>query len=77
MSEDSFAYTVELTRGGDTNNRDKQRVKVTADTIEELHEKVEAVRNEMRDWAAEFRDIQPDRGRRLPDDQSELGEVEA
>ncbi|MDG5778945.1 hypothetical protein QA599_21135 [Haloarculaceae archaeon H-GB1-1] len=73
---DGYSLTVELTRGGDSNNRDKMKAKVSADSVEELHEKVQALRNEMQEWANDFRNIQPQRGRRLADDQSELGEVE-
>jgi len=74
---DAYSLTVELTRGGDSNNRDKMKAKVSADTVEELREKVDAVRDEMREWAGDFRDIQPEYHRQLPDDQSELGEIEA
>ncbi|GGM46416.1 hypothetical protein [Haloarcula argentinensis] len=74
---DGYSLTVELTRGGDSNNRDKMKAKVSAETIEELREKVDAVRDEMQEWANDFRNIQPQVRRQLPDDQSELSELEA
>jgi DNA-directed RNA polymerase alpha subunit len=74
---DAYSLTVELTRGGDSNNRDKMKAKVSADSVEELREKVEAVRSEMQEWADDFRNIQPQVRRQLPDDQSELSELEA
>lgn len=46
MSDRTFDYTIELTRGGDTNNRDKQKVKVSAGTVGELREKVTAVKEQ-------------------------------
>ncbi|WP_254279214.1 DUF7389 domain-containing protein [Haloarcula marina] len=74
---DGYSLTVELTRGGDSNNRDKMRATVEADTVDELREKVDALRDEMQEWADDFRNIQPEYRRELPDDQSQLGEVQA
>jgi hypothetical protein len=77
VSDRAFDYTVELTRGGDTNNRDKQKVKVSADSVDELREKVDAVKEQLNDWALDLRDIQPSTHSRVTEDQQELGEVDA
>jgi len=76
MTEE-YSLTVQVTRGGDSNDKDKLKAKVSAESIEELSEKVEALRGEMEQWADEFRNIQPTRRRQVPEDQSELGEMEA
>jgi len=47
------------------------------DKARQAEKRVDAVRDEMREWAGDFRDIQPEYHRQLPDDQSELGEIEA
>ncbi|OLZ39881.1 hypothetical protein A6E15_02295 [Natrinema saccharevitans] len=80
MSEDdAISITTELTRGTSTDDRDKIRAEVSAETVDELDHKLERVRRQLEDWADEVRNIQPEnsRSRRLADDQSELGEVEA
>lgn len=69
--------TVEVVRGSDTQNREKFRTTVSADSLEELDEKVRALREQVESWAQEFRQIQPKSKRRVSDDQSELGEVRA
>lgn len=73
MSNATYEYEVKLSRGNGKDDRDEQKVKVSAETIDELHEKVGNVRGELEDWAAEYRGIQPTENRRLSDDQSELG----
>jgi hypothetical protein len=75
VTDDDFELTIDLTRGSDTNNRDKMKCKVTAPTIEILEERVDTVRERMEDWATDLRHIQPDEQRRMPEDQQELGEV--
>ncbi|WIV67519.1 DUF7389 domain-containing protein [Natrialbaceae archaeon AArc-T1-2] len=82
MSDDSdeISITTELTRGTSTDDRDKIKAEVSAASVDELEHKLERVRRQLEDWAEEVRDIQPEnsRGRRrLADDQSELGEVDA
>jgi len=72
MTDDAFTYTVKLKRGDDT-----QKCKVTAPDMATLTERVDAVRERLGDWAGDYREIQPDDERRLADDQSELGEVQA
>lgn len=77
MSE-GYEYTVKLSRGNGKDDRDTQTVKVSANTIDELREKVENARDELEAWAADYREIQPtDNRHRITEDQSELGEVEA
>jgi len=72
---DEFETTVEIVRGGDANHREKFRTKVSAESIETLNEKVLKVREHAEQWAEEFHQIQPDRGRSLADDQGTLTEV--
>lgn len=58
MSDDEpFTYTVQLQRG-ETDDRDKHKSTVTANSIDELQEKVEQVRDLMRSEIAETRTIQ-------------------
>ncbi|QKY16387.1 hypothetical protein [Halorubrum sp. CBA1229] len=75
MSDDEelFETKVVITRGTGTNDRDKITTKVTAPTLEILTQRVAELRAEMEDWADDFREIEPERGRRLADDQSQLG----
>lgn len=79
--EDSFELTIELTRGTGTDDRDKQRMKVSARTVEGLRSKVEKVKEEMEAWADDFREIQPDgetvRDHAVEDDQATLEEGSA
>lgn len=71
MGDDPFTYTVKLKRGsGD----DVQKCKVTAPDIHTLSERVNEVREQMEDWADEYRDIQPADGRSVADDQGTLSE---
>lgn len=70
--EDPYAVTVEITRGTSTDDRDKIRTKVSAESIDELEERVEQVRASMERWADGLRDVQPRTGRRIEDDQSTL-----
>lgn len=57
MSDDVFSYTVQLQRG-ETDDRDKHNCTVTAETIEDLEQKVEQARQLMRSEIAETRTIQ-------------------
>jgi len=58
--DEAFEYTVKLQRGDGTDDRDKHKATVSAETIDELEQKVERVREMMQQWAGEFRAIQPD-----------------
>ena len=72
----AFEYTVKLSRGTKKDDRDEQKVKVSANTVEELREKVQAIKPELEDWAEDLREIQPTENRhRITEDQSELGEA--
>ena len=72
---DEFSYTVKLKRGS---GEDVQKCTVTAPDINTLENRVNAVRERLKDWADDYREIQPaERRRRLSDDQTGLDEVEA
>lgn len=58
--QEAFEYTVKMQRGDGTDDRDTHKAKVSAETVDELGEKVENVRQKMEKWAGEFRSIQPD-----------------
>jgi len=70
---DAFEIKIVVTRGTGSNDKEKMTMKVTAPNIEELSDRVDEVREQMEDWADDFRAIDPDRGRQLGDDQSRLG----
>lgn len=55
--DDPYTYTVQLQRG-ETSDRDKHKSTVTAQTIDELRDKVEQVRKLMRSEIRETRTIQ-------------------
>jgi hypothetical protein len=74
MADDVYTHTINLKRG---DGHDVQKTKVTAETIEELDERVNRVIEKMESWADDYREIQPEAGRSLADDQSELSEVKA
>ena len=77
MSEE-FETVVEVTRGTGTNDRDKFKTTVSAPDIHTLTERVEELREEMEEWAEEFRCIQPEESvRNLTENQSTLGKGEA
>jgi len=65
MAEDVFKYTVKLKRG---DSQDIQKCKVTAETIDELEERVDEVRERMEKWADDYRAIQPEARRSVADD---------
>jgi len=73
----AFSAVVKLQRGTKTDDRDTLKISVEAHDIEQLHRRIEDVRERTEQWADEFRAIQPQRGRELTDDQRELGEVDA
>jgi hypothetical protein len=75
--EPAFSAVVKLQRGTKTDDRDTLKISVEAHDIEQLDHRIEAVRERSEQWAAEFRSIQPQRGREVADDQRELGEVNA
>jgi len=75
MSEESdrFEVTVAMTRGKSTNDRDKIKATISADTLEELDEKIDRMQERLEKLASDIRLIQPEKGRQLDDDQSTLG----
>ncbi|WP_178917704.1 hypothetical protein [Natronomonas gomsonensis] len=76
--EDSYSVTVTLTRGTGTDDRDKMKATVEADTLEELDEKLGEMRDRLEDLAADVRDIQPEeRLRQLAENQRTLEGQEA
>ncbi|MFB6120983.1 MAG: hypothetical protein ABEJ68_07715 [Halobacteriaceae archaeon] len=75
---DGITLTVEVTRGTDTDDRDKLRAKVEARDIEQLERRVEAVKERLETWADDLREIQPTGdSRALGEDQSTLTEAES
>ena len=73
--EEAFGLDVKIQRGNGTDDRDTLKATVSADTLEELDEKVEHVQERMAEWAVGFRAIQPSEERRVDDDQTNLSEV--
>ena len=68
----AFEFEVKIQRGNGTDDRDTYKTKVSADSIDELDEKVEQARDKLAEWAADFREIQPQEKRSLADSQSTL-----
>jgi len=77
MSDDDLELQIKMTRGGDAGNKETMKATVSAPDVETLDDRVTDLRERMQGWALEFREIQPEEERLLPDDQSQLGEVEA
>jgi hypothetical protein len=76
--DDAFSTTVTLTRGTGSRDKDKLKVKVSAPSVDALDRRVRDVREKMESWAGDFRQVQPtEGGRSTPDDQTDLGSVEA
>ncbi|MFW5959441.1 MAG: DUF7389 domain-containing protein [Natronomonas sp.] len=73
--EEAFSLDVKIQRGNGTDDRDTLKATVSADTLEELDEKVDHVQDRMGEWAVGFRRIQPSEQRYLDDDQTALDEV--
>lgn len=71
--DDAFQFEAKIQRGNGTDDRDSFKAKVSADTIDELDDKVEQIRDRLEGYAYEFRQIQPGERRDLPEDQSTLG----
>jgi hypothetical protein len=70
--EDAFQFEAKIQRGNGTDDRDTFKAKVSANTIDELDDKVDQIRGRLEEYASEFRAIQPQDGRRHPDDQATL-----
>jgi hypothetical protein len=66
----AFEFEVKIQRGNGTDDRDTYKTKVSAETIDELDEKVEQARDKLEEWGADFREIQPQDTRTLADDQA-------
>ena len=77
MGDDSIEITTKLTRGTGTDDRDTIKASVEADSVEELDRKLDEVKDRLEGWADDLRAIQPEQGRALAEDQSNLGDVEA
>jgi len=79
MSDDdpAFEFEAKIQRGNGTDDRDTFKASVSAETIDELDSKVADMRRKIEDWAVDFRQIQPDEARRLPEDQATLEEGSA
>jgi len=75
MTEDdpAFEFEAKIQRGTGTDDRDTFKAKVSAETVDELDEKVQQMHAKVETWAGEFREIQPQEGRDLSQDQSTLG----
>lgn len=77
MSDEPYSVKLEVTRGADTSNRDKIRATVEAETLDELDERMAAMKDRLEKWADDLRAINPRASRALEDDQSNLSDVEA
>jgi hypothetical protein len=76
--DDAISLTVEVTRGTSTDDRDKMRATVSGSNMDEVARKVARLREQMEEWAEEFRAIQPDGTvRDIADDQATLAGGEA
>lgn len=75
---DAFDVTLKMTRGTSSDDKEVLKTTVTAESLDELDEKMDAVRERMDEWAGDLHEIQPV-GRRAAsrDDQSKLGEGSA
>lgn len=79
MTEDTdpFEVSVNMTRGTSTDDRDKIKATIAAESLEELDEKMIEMRDRLEKLAADVRKIQSDESEAgLNDDQATLG-VEA
>jgi len=70
--EPAFEFEAKIQRGNGTDDRDTFKAKVSADSIQELDEKVEDVRDRIEQYASDFRQIQPQEARTIADDQATL-----
>lgn len=71
--DDPFEMSVAMTRGNSTNDRDKIKATISAETLEELDEKMEEMRDRLEKMAADIRTIQPDdEDERLDENQATL-----
>ena len=58
--DDAFSVEFNLTRGTSTDDRDRVKAKASADSVDELDDKVERLRGRLEEWVAQVRAIQPD-----------------
>jgi len=77
MSDDDLELQIKMTRGGNAGNKETMKATVSAPDVETLDDRVTDLRERMKEWSLEFRNIQPEEERLLADDQSRLGETEA
>lgn len=71
---DAYDVTLKMTRGTSSDDKEVLKTTVTAETLDELDEKMDAVRERMDEWAGDLREIQPVAHPGGHDDQSTLGE---
>jgi hypothetical protein len=71
---DAYSVTVKMTRGTSSDDKEVVKTEVSADTLDELDEKMTAIRERMDDWAGDLREIQPVAHPAGHDDQATLGE---
>lgn len=65
--------TLKMTRGTSSDDKEVLKTTVTADSLEELDEKMSAIRERMDEWAGDLCEIQPAARPAGHDDQSTLG----
>jgi hypothetical protein len=70
---DTFETKIVMTRGTGSTDKEKITQTVTAPDMETLRERVDDVREEMEEWADDFRAIDPERPHRPGENQSQLG----
>jgi len=71
---DPFEVSVNMTRGTSTDDRDKIKATIAADSLDELDEKMIEMRDRLEKPAADVRKIQPDESDAgLDDGQATLG----
>jgi hypothetical protein len=70
---DAYSVTVKMTRGTSSDDKEVVKTEVSADTLDDLDEKMQAIRERMDEWAGDLREIQPVAHPAGHDDQSTLG----
>jgi len=76
MSDDAeFNISTKMVRGTSSDDKETIKADVSADSVDELDEKLAQLQERLESWAGEVREIQPDGSDsgRQPADQSTLG----
>ena len=75
MSDDEFNISTKMVRGTSSDDKETIKAEVSADSAEELDDKLDMLQQRLESWAEEVREIQPDGdgSRPSPADQSTLG----